>query len=448
MAEMDRIGVALSGGGHRASLFGLGALLYLADAGKNQEVTSIASVSGGSLTNGWVGQAGDYSAMTGEQFRTAVAPLAHRIARQGTLWAAPLTWAYLAGLTLLALAVLVGTWFLPWPVWGRVLVFALGLVVVSLVAGLRGAVCGRAFATTLFFPRRGSSRRPTRLSEIATEVDHVICATDLHAGEHVYFSGRFVCAYRFGWGGPGDLPLHVAVQASAALPGGFPPRWLSTRRHRFVSGQGAGRAPMILADGGVYDNMGDQWPQEVPERNRRWAEHDPRLNEPDELVIANASAPLGWSKLGTLRLPVIGEVLALKRDQSILYDNGTSVRRQAMIARFRFAEAEGNGLRGSVVQIDRSPYVVPDAYAGSTSSPERAARAQTVLGLLEDDREEWNAVVAANRSVKTNLSRLGPEVSARLLRHGYGLAMANLHVLLDYPALKIPPLSSFEDLVG
>jgi hypothetical protein len=39
---MGRIGVALSGGGHRASLFGLGALLYLADAGKSQEVTSIA----------------------------------------------------------------------------------------------------------------------------------------------------------------------------------------------------------------------------------------------------------------------------------------------------------------------------------------------------------------------------------------------------------------------
>jgi hypothetical protein len=405
-------------------------------------------VSGGSLTNGWIGQAGDYSAMNGDEFRTAVVPLARRIARQGTLWAAPLTWAYLAGLALLGLAVLVGTWFLPWPIWARVLVFLFGLVVLSLVAGLRGAVCGRAFATSLFSPRQGSSRRPTRLDEIATRVDHVICATDLHAGEHVYFSGRFVCAYRFGWGVPGDLPLHVAVQASAALPGGFPPRWLSTRRHRFVAGQGAGRAPMILADGGVYDNMGDQWPQEVAERNRRWAEHHPRLNEPDELVIANASAPLGWSEQGALRLPVIGEILALKRDQSILYDNGTSVRRQAMIARFRFAESEGVGLRGGVVQIDRSPYLVPDSFAASTRWPERAARARTVLGLLEDDREAWAAMVRANQSVKTTLRRLGPEVSARLLRHGYALAMANLHVLLDYPPLKVPPPSSFEELVG
>lgn len=33
---MTRIGVTLSGGGHRACLFALGVLLYLADAGRQQ----------------------------------------------------------------------------------------------------------------------------------------------------------------------------------------------------------------------------------------------------------------------------------------------------------------------------------------------------------------------------------------------------------------------------
>ena len=41
------LSVALSGGGHRAALFGLGVLMYLADAGKNRQVGSIVSVSGG-----------------------------------------------------------------------------------------------------------------------------------------------------------------------------------------------------------------------------------------------------------------------------------------------------------------------------------------------------------------------------------------------------------------
>ena len=39
---MTRIGVALSGGGHRASVFGAGLLLYLADAGRQGDVGGIA----------------------------------------------------------------------------------------------------------------------------------------------------------------------------------------------------------------------------------------------------------------------------------------------------------------------------------------------------------------------------------------------------------------------
>jgi NTE family protein len=44
-----RLGVALSGGGFRATVYGLGALLYLVDSGLNKQVTSISSVSGGSI---------------------------------------------------------------------------------------------------------------------------------------------------------------------------------------------------------------------------------------------------------------------------------------------------------------------------------------------------------------------------------------------------------------
>jgi len=48
------IGIALSGGGHRATLFALGALLYLVDSGRNKDVTMISSVSGGSITNAFL----------------------------------------------------------------------------------------------------------------------------------------------------------------------------------------------------------------------------------------------------------------------------------------------------------------------------------------------------------------------------------------------------------
>ena len=59
------VAVALSGGGHRASLFGLGALLYLIDAGKGPELATVSSISGGSITNGYVGMTTDLATVAG-----------------------------------------------------------------------------------------------------------------------------------------------------------------------------------------------------------------------------------------------------------------------------------------------------------------------------------------------------------------------------------------------
>ncbi len=58
-------GIALSGGGQRATLFTLGVLLHVAGAGKSRDVSSVASVSGGSLTNGYVAQSVDYASVDG-----------------------------------------------------------------------------------------------------------------------------------------------------------------------------------------------------------------------------------------------------------------------------------------------------------------------------------------------------------------------------------------------
>lgn len=46
----------------------------VADAKKNAEVASIASVSGGSLTNGYLAQAVDFRSTTGEELREAADP--------------------------------------------------------------------------------------------------------------------------------------------------------------------------------------------------------------------------------------------------------------------------------------------------------------------------------------------------------------------------------------
>lgn len=443
------ISVSLSGGGHRAALFGLGALLYLADAGKNREVTSIASVSGGSLTNGHLAQTLDFKTASAEEVNAWASQLAKRFASRGTLFAAPITWLYLAVLATVVLAAVVGVWWLPVQLWIRVLLFFVGLLLVGVVLQLRAGVVGRAFAGTLFSP----TGRPTRLDQIHEEIDHVICATDLHAGEHVYFSGGFVCSFRFGFGEPGDLPLHTAVQTSAGYPGGMPARWLRTSRHRFLQpgDQAAAKVRhLVLVDGGVYDNMGDQWGQGLAARKRRWGQLAERLQEPDELVVVNSSAGMRFGSTASLLVPLLGEFSTLMRDKSVLYDNGTSVRREALVARFELAELQHQGLRGALVHIPQSPYAVPDAFAQAGSDPDRAARARTALSRLGTDdatRQEWQMIADKNSRVATVLSSLGNEVSARLLRHGYVLAMVNLHVLLGYPLLDVPDAQRFEALL-
>ena len=442
---MPNIGLALSGGGNRASVFNLGVLLYLADAGKNTDVRSIASVSGGSVTNGYVAQLGNYDRVTATKFRIGIMPLIARLGSKGTLWAWWGTWLYLAWMILNVLAI-VAIAFIPWnslPV--RLLISLIAFAVVGKMGfEKRGAVCGRAFASTLYSP----NGKATRLSETGSVlIDHVFCATDLHAGEHIYFSGNFICSFRFGWGTPANLPLHVAVQASAAFPGAFPPRILATGPHRFRDGKHRSRF-MFLQDGGAYDNMAEQWPMGIRNRKERWPGHARDLVELDEVVVVNASTNMRWEPINRLLIPVINEVLAMKRVIDVLYDNTTTVRRRFLMSEFDIAEKSGGTPRGTLVMLEQSPFRVPSAFLRDEEHwPARAARARVALASLGDTQDSWNEIVRLNCAVPTTFRSLGNEVVARLLYQAYVTAMCNLHVILGYPLLSIPQLADFEALV-
>jgi hypothetical protein len=169
-----------SGGGHRATLFGLGVLLYLADVGANKDVVAISSVSGGSLTNAFVGLRADYPKQRPDELRNLARELASQIANRGTLFAWWGTWAYLAALIVSALGV-VAIWWLPWHGLVRLGAFLLVLAVWEVVVlRARGEICGRAYAATLF---RTNGERPALSAIARQDIDHVICATHLYAGE-------------------------------------------------------------------------------------------------------------------------------------------------------------------------------------------------------------------------------------------------------------------------
>src|SRR5215469_5746546 len=88
---MARIGVALSGGGHRATIWGIGVLLYVADARRQGDVGVIASVSGGSIANGVIAHEMDYAKTEAGEVRTRLRPLLRHVAYTGLFFWGPST---------------------------------------------------------------------------------------------------------------------------------------------------------------------------------------------------------------------------------------------------------------------------------------------------------------------------------------------------------------------
>jgi hypothetical protein len=165
-------------------------------------------------------------------------------------------------------------WPTPVPSWIALLVSVsiFGMVL------LRGVIVSSEFARRFFAP----SGRKTRLCELSRTVEHVFCATDLSSNAPFYFSTA----------GPGYVyspavgiarlektrmegtTLSTAVRASAAFPGGIPPKRFRLGKYGFQSdagqdmtwyalrhlGQHRLNPPrfVFLADGGVWNNLGTQ----------------------------------------------------------------------------------------------------------------------------------------------------------------------------------------------
>ncbi|MDD7933725.1 hypothetical protein PH190_14820 [Actinomycetospora straminea] len=435
----------------------MGALLYLVDAETNRNVAAISSVSGGSITNGVIAHETDFAHVGAATFEARMAPLVRHVASTGLFFWGRGTNAYVLSVFAGALAGLGGIVTavvflclegLSWRAGATVAGAALVLAVTAWWFERRSNVVEGALARA-HFHRDG---RPTLLRDLDSSVDHVFCTTELQSGQHLYIAPRFMYSYRLGVGTPAQLRLSTAVQASACLPGAFSPRRLPTRPHAFSEGVGAGAkaTDMLLTDGGVYDNMADQWLDGLQDRLRRLPQLPVTARTLDEVIVVNSSSPPGWTPLRRARLLLAGELATLKRVNSVMYQVTTQRRRQASVRAWDAAARGGEGQRGALIHIAQSPFTVADAYRSSTAWPERATRAQDVLTLLEDGpegRAAWQRRAEDSRAVPTVLRALGREVTVDLLEHSYIQAMCNLHVLLDYKLLSLPDRARFARLL-
>jgi hypothetical protein len=421
-------------------------------------VAAVSSVSGGSITNGVIAHELDLATADPTDFDSGVGRLVRHVANTGLILWGRATNAYVLSLLLGSALGLLGV------VAGFVLLAASGvswragltltgsIVVLAFMAlwfERRSVVVDRALART-HFSRDG---RATALSTVARSVDHVICATELQSGRHFYLSPTFLYSYEFGVGSPADLRLSTAVQASACLPAAFSARRLKSWQHGFPGRDGCGApAEILLTDGGVYDNIADQWLEGLAARWERSPDLPTAHTDIDELVVVNASSPPPWASMGRrARLVLAGEFATLSRVNTVMYQVAAAHRRYSLVTAWDQAVRTNRGQRGALINIAQTPYTVADFYHGRADVwPERAERAEKVLAVLGDDhaaRARWQARARANRSLPTVLRRLGPETTLDLLEHSYVVAMCNLHVLLGYPLLSLPAHDRFTRLL-
>lgn len=514
-----RIGVAVSGGGHRATAWALGSFAALVETGSNADVVSVSSVSGGSIANGAVAKAGDFREhRQSTAFAEAMQPTLRVVATDGLFFPGPATRAYITttlgfvGFTLLAavglLAALIaagrGSQLLGFAVFGAVAGAAVGWVFGGLLRWSRplsaalAAVLGALLATggaalttdldggalwatlvalaiawlviawvaVVLFSGRGKAvekalgngllshpteRRPLTLADVASGVNHVVCATDLESGDQFYFAPRFLYGYREGitTTAPSSVTLASAVQASAALPGAFPPSVVATGpfvRNPSVTDPATAPERVVLVDGGVYDNMADQWESGLAAR-LGVCEPLRSIQQPaDVLVVANGSAGWGWSPF-TATGRITRELAGLQRDQGIQYDVSTSRRRNQLIERFRVSRETGTGLVGVLVMIDRIPMTLAAAFAGGDG--EVAIRAREAVAFLDAQHSDadWKAMAARNSAVATTLGPIGKQTTLDLMEHAYTSTVVGLYVLHGIGSLAPFPRETYAAVV-
>lgn len=253
--------LCLSGGGYRAMLFHLGAFIRLNESGLLSKLKKISSVSGGSISAGVLGlkwKKLNFVNDVAQNLDTEVIALVRQMADK----------------TIDAEAI-IGGLFLPGTISSRI---------------------EHAYEDVLF--------GKATLQDLPSDSEgprFVINATSVQSGALFRFSKPFMADYLVGMIENPDVTLAKAVTASSAFPPVLSPCVLTVDPKQFKTDpscplqQKPYTSEIVLADGGVYDNLGLEtaWKsyqtilvsdgggkmQPEPEPKHDWARHAFRINE-------------------------------------------------------------------------------------------------------------------------------------------------------------------------
>lgn len=323
----DTIGLCLSGGGYRAMIYHVGAIIRLNELGFLSRISEIASVSGGSITAGllalrWQNLRFDEHGRATNLDEVFVAPLL-RFAGKG---------------------------------------IDLQAIVYGLIPGCSAAdSLVRAYDRHLF---QGAC-----LQDITDSPRFTFMATNLQTGSGWRFGKSYAADYRVGMIDKPAIPLARVVAASSAFPPILSPVRidLSGESVRATRGADLHRAPFIstavLADGGIYDNLGLE---------RVWKRCRTILVSNAGRTIAEVGRPSGrW----------IGQMF---RTLSLIQQQAEHSRRRIL---FGMANLGQRQVAYWTIDAPTDHYAVPDALLLSTVEAKVAASLRTRLNPFSNEEQ-------------------------------------------------------------
>lgn len=283
--------LCLSGGGFRAAIFHLGAMLRLQQAGRLAQVQAISAVSGGSIAAAWLACRYLDLRHEGEAFADwcsrcdfraeVVEPFREIAARDLRTWPVLLTW----------------PWNWLWP-----------STRVSMLQRRLDAIFGGR-----------------ELRDLPPTPHFVLCATDLTFGVNWEFSRRRCGDFQAGYlRRHGKIRLATAVAASACFPPLFGPMRLDLKAEDFLRGRHRGefadhlRDRIELSDGGVYDNLATE----------------PVIKSASVILVSDAGAPFPFVAGGNV-------VRRLLRHASVIGNQAVALRKRLLFRGLREGEHAG-----------------------------------------------------------------------------------------------------------
>jgi NTE family protein len=363
--------LCLSGGGYRAMLFHAGAIKRLNELGILRKLDAITSVSGGSVLNGilaksWKGLDWDSDGVA-QNFDAQILEKVRKLAATNIRTPAlitnrlnPLNWIKL---------------------WS-----------------------GDYSATDLLREEYDKLFQGMKLRELPAEgaPRFIFCATTMKSGVCWRFERNYAGDYQLGVIENHDLTLAHAVAASSAFPLAFPPLVLELDPKAFNGGKlkdsaekDVLRKRVLLADGGVYDNMGLEpvWKDKaatliVSDGGKPFFIYD----QPDSSLMTKTFQFITGPNTGFLK--------RLLRCQDIIGNQALALRKRMLID-WKFIAA---GYKGTYFGL-KSCYL----------DFQLPANGQTPQGYDQQ-------VVDVIMKVRTDFDAFSSGVQAALINHGYTLA--------------------------